>query len=209
MDERHAGRILAFLITMESPSTLIEQPALEGAAGTQAHTEAPEQGILGTFGVDGQLFLAQLLNFAIVIFVLSRWVFKPLIKTMDERRQKIEKGLQQASDAERALGDARKTEASIISEARNQAKDIVDEAKEHGEREKQTRIQKSNEIISQQLQESKEQVVLMNEAAKKDVMQEAADLVATVTEKIAPGILDEKKHRKLILQAIEELEQHG
>lgn len=195
---------------MASPSPITESVATEGVTETQAHTEAPEQGILGTFGIDGQLFLAQLFNFAIVIFVLSRWVFKPLIKTMDERRQKIEKGIRHAKEAEEALGSARQTESAIILEARTHAKDIVDEAKDRGEREKQVRIEKSNEIIAQQLQESKAQAALMHDASRKEVMREAAALVMAVTEKVAPGMMDEKKHRHLITAAIEELEQsHG
>lgn len=202
---------------MASPSPLTESSAteIEGdvhaeTVATASHTEVPEQGILGTFGINGQLFLAQLINFAIVVFVLSKWVFKPLISAMDERRQKIEKGLKQAKEAEDALGNARQTESHIIMDARSQAKDIVDEAKDRGEREKQMRIEKSNEIIAQQLQESKAQAMLMQESSKREVMREAAELVSAVTEKIAPGILDEKKHRHLIDRAIEDLEQsHG
>ena len=179
-------------------------------AATEAATEAAPTGLLGTFGINIQLFLAQLLNFAIVVFVLSKWVFKPLMKKMDERRGIVEEGLRKASEAEEALRGAKASEEQIIKEARDQSKEIVDEGKARGEYEKQTRIQKSTEIIAQQLKESKEQALRIIDEERALAKSELANLIGTATEKVTKKAIDTKSHRALIDEAISELEQlHG
>lgn len=172
--------------------------------------ETAETGLLGTFGIDLKLFLAQLINFSIVIFVLSKWVFKPLVKTMDQRKQIVEKGLNDAKSAEEALRLAKESESLIIKEARSQAKILIDEGKERGEYEKQARIQKSNEIIAQQLKDSKEQAVRIVEEERAQARNELASLIGEATEKISRKTIDAGAHRTLIDRAISDLEkQHG
>jgi F-type H+-transporting ATPase subunit b len=180
------------------------------AATEAATTEAAPSGLLGAFGINLPLFLAQLLNFAIVIFVLGKWVFKPLIRKMDERREIVEQGLQKASEAEAALKEAKHTEELILREARDQANEIVDEGKTRGEYEKQARIQKSTEIISQQLKDSKEQALQTIEEERLRAKSELATLIGAAAEQVTKKVIDTKAHRKLIDEAITELEHaHG
>lgn len=180
------------------------------AASEAAVHETAEGGLLGTFGINLQLFLAQLLNFAIVVFVLSKWVFKPLMKKMEERRGIVEEGLKKAEQAEQALIGAKEAETSIVKEAREHAKEIVDEARERGEHEKQQRIQKSTEIIAQQLKESKQQASQMVDEERAHAKAELAGLIGLATEKISKKAIDTKTHRALIDEAINDLERiHG
>lgn len=180
------------------------------AASEAAAHEATGNGLLGTFGIDVKLFLAQLLNFAIVVFVLSKWVFKPLMKKMEERKSIVEDGLRKAEQAEEALRGAKESEAQIIKEARIQAKDLIDDGKNRGDFEKQSRIQKSSEIIAQQLMESKQQAVSMIEEERAMARTQLAELIGAATEKVSKKAIDAKTHRKLIDEAIAELEHaHG
>src|SRR3990167_360095 len=68
---------------------------------TQLAAEAAKTDVLGTLGINWKLFMAQLVNVGIVIFVLSKWVFKPLVKLMDDRVKKIDDGLAHAKEAVR------------------------------------------------------------------------------------------------------------
>src|SRR5262245_33785531 len=75
---------------------------------TAAHAEDSHEaaGPLGALGVEWNLFAAQLLNFAIVFYVMHRFVYKPLLKLLDERTAKIEQGLADADAAAGAKKDA-------------------------------------------------------------------------------------------------------
>src|SRR5688572_18416447 len=58
-------------------------------------------GFVGKFGLDLRLLIAQLVNFAVVLFVLSRFVFRPLLATMQKRSERIAKGLEDADSAQK------------------------------------------------------------------------------------------------------------
>ncbi|MDR0351237.1 MAG: F0F1 ATP synthase subunit B [Puniceicoccales bacterium] len=96
--------------------------------------------IFGKFGIDWHLLLIQGVNFLCVVFVLYRFAFRPVLRTMDARRSEIESGLKYASDMKAELEnlnsqrekmiDKAKTEASeIIGNAQQQAKVYVDQQK--------------------------------------------------------------------------------
>ncbi|MBL8031980.1 MAG: hypothetical protein JNK33_06710, partial [Candidatus Doudnabacteria bacterium] len=51
---------------------------------------------LGSLGLNAKLFIAQLVNFSIIFFVLWRWVFKPITRHLQERTTRIEQSLQDA-----------------------------------------------------------------------------------------------------------------
>jgi F-type H+-transporting ATPase subunit b len=179
-------------------------------AATEAAAHEAESGLLGTFGLDWKLFLAQLVNFAVVIFALTTWVYKPLIKTMDERKKKIEEGVKNAASAEAKLGKAKETESKILKEARAQAQQIVVESKEKGDAEKQRRVDASKGIVEAQLAESKERLLREAEDARSKVTKDISALVLAAAEKVTNANLDDKEHRRLIDESIKELERsHG
>jgi F-type H+-transporting ATPase subunit b len=167
---------------------------------------APTQGILGTFGIKPSLFIAQLINFAIVLFILKKWVFTPLLKTMDERRRVIDEGLKHSEEAEKIHAQAKEDENRILRDARVQGQEIVEQLKEQGEKEKQLRILTSNEIIARQLKEAKELAVAEAEEEKNRVRTSAVDLIMAGIERVAGSAIDPKQHGALIDEAIEGFE---
>ncbi len=93
--------------------------------------------IVGDFGLSWPFFLAQVLNFTIVAFVLWRFAFKPVLATLDERQKKIAAGLQYADDMkakleaiqQESVASAKRSQADaskVIDEARKAAKDFLD-----------------------------------------------------------------------------------
>jgi F-type H+-transporting ATPase subunit b len=81
--------------------------------------------ILGKIGFDWQVALANLVNFLIIFFVLKKFAFKPIGKIIKERQEKIQKGLDDAKQAESALSVANSTKEEIIKEAKDEARKIV------------------------------------------------------------------------------------
>lgn len=81
--------------------------------------------ILGKVGFDWQVALANFVNFLIIFFVLKKFAFGPIGKVIEERRNKIEKGLTDAKEAELALNTANVKKKEIIRNAREEAKNII------------------------------------------------------------------------------------
>ena len=58
------------------------------------------------FGIDWKLLLAQAVNFGVLFVALTYFLYKPVLKTLDERKQKVAKGVTDAEAAEKMLAEA-------------------------------------------------------------------------------------------------------
>lgn len=84
-------------------------------------------------GINPIFLLSQIANFAVLAFLLQRFAYKPLLRMFDERRQRIEKGLEDARLAEEARANAESERQQILDQARAEAQGIVAEANQRGE----------------------------------------------------------------------------
>lgn len=100
--------------------------------------------LLDAFGIDWKLFLAQAVNFGIVLLVLWHFLYKPVMKTLDERAKKIAQGVEDAEKASEKLAGADTEAAGIVSKADSEASEIVAHARSAGNEEK-SRIVKDAE----------------------------------------------------------------
>lgn len=158
-----------------------------------------EVGLLGQLGIDWKLLLSQVVNFAILLFVLQRFVYKPLLVVIRKRNEKIQQGLEKAAEA-----DVRLKEVDVI-------------AKKHLQKADQESVQiiKDTEIRAKQLEESmakkaeeKHQGLLMQaklsyqrqqEEANQNVLREASELVKRIfmkTVELDPKHIDEMLIKK-------------
>ena len=140
--------------------------------------------IMKSFGISGPLILAQVINFAIVAFVLWKFAFKPVIVTLDERQKKIASGLQYADEMKAKLEATQQETAAIMRKAQADAAKVVDDArksaKEYLDRQMQESVAKAN-AVAQQAQQA---IELEHKKMLADARQEIARLVVTTTERV-------------------------
>lgn len=102
------------------------------------------ESLLVAFGIDGKLLLAQLVNFGVLFVVLTWLLYKPVMKTLDERALKIKQGVEDAEEAGRKLATADTDAAAVVKTASVEAEGIVASARDAAGLEK-ARIQKEAE----------------------------------------------------------------
>jgi len=171
---------------------------------TIEHAEAAS-GPAAAFGLNGGLFLAQLINFAIVLFVLQRWVFKPLMKTMDERKRKITDGLKDAAEAKEKLQAAETERDALVSGAHVVARDMLEKAKGRADEEYEKRLRETQSAIENRLKEAEARTARETDEARRAAMRDVAELVTAATDKVTGKAIDASAHRALIAEAIAEL----
>ncbi|MDR1457956.1 MAG: F0F1 ATP synthase subunit B [Puniceicoccales bacterium] len=143
--------------------------------------------IFGKFGIDWHLLLIQGVNFLCVVFVLYRFAFRPVLKTMDARRAEIESGLKYASDMKLELENLNSQRQNMIDGARTEAAEIIftaqQQAKIYGEQQKaemaatvESMFAKAKDEIS-----AERDTVLKN--TKNELKYLVVDLAAKVLEK--------------------------
>ncbi len=168
-----------------------------------AATEHASSGdIFTSLGIDGQMLLFQVVAFLILVFVLSKWVFPPLMKAVDARQEAIEAGAKAAEEAEKKAVEAEEQVKKALKEARDEAKEIVATAKDEAtamvadsEAKAKTRADKIVKDAHDQLEKD---VI----AARKALHNDTVELVALATEKVVGKTVTESVDKKIIADAV-------
>lgn len=155
-------------------------------------------GIVGTLGLKPDVFIAQIVNFLIILFVLWKWAYKPLLKIMDERQKKIAKGLEDAATAERKLAEIEKEHAAALQTARAEAAGVIKEATERGEKKREEMMTKAREEISKLISEARRNIADERTAATEELKKEIGALVVSTAELVLKEKIDSKKDAALM-----------
>lgn len=126
--------------------------------------------LLSQLGIDPKLLLAQGVNFIILLIVLTKFVYKPLMKMVEERRQKIELGIKGGERAEQIIKEAEKAGQEKVKEADVRAVGIVSEAERSAVRRAQEIALQADKKAQQALHEA----MLLAERKEKEEMEKVA-----------------------------------
>lgn len=170
----------------------------EPAEAAAEHTP----GLFEALGINVTLFIEQGIAFLILVFILAKFVYPILIKTIDDRRAAIEAGLQEAKESQEALEKAEASAGELLEQARKDADDIM--ARTHQEAasmvaEAESKAkQRAEQIVADARQQLTIDVAKAREALKKDTV----ELVALATERIIGDKLDGQKDADLVKKAL-------
>lgn len=193
--------------TTHEETTLVPEGAeVVTTAQAQEHTaEGGLAGVAGTFGVRGDLFAAQLINFLIVLVVLWRFAYKPIMKKLEEREHKIAESVKNAEDIAKRLQDADAEHARLLIAARAEAQAIVEKAIADTEGRKNEMIEAAKREVERVIQKGKQQLeeerAAMLIAARRDL----ADIAVKAAAKILTEGLNEKKSQSMAEEMIRKL----
>ena len=154
--------------------------------------------VLGTLGIDWKLFIAQLINFGIVLFIFWKWVVKPLGSTLTKRQERIEEGLK---NADRMIGEKKKFEewkTSEMKKVRNEADHILRTTTDTANQIKQETIVDAQKQATKMMEQAKASMESEKNQTMKEIKQEISTLVVAASEKILRSKLDPKKDQELI-----------
>lgn len=154
--------------------------------------------LVSTFHLDLKLFIAQTVNFAIVLGVLYFFAFKPIAKMMAERSQKIEKSLADAKEIEDRLQEAETEKKTIITEAKKAATEILVAADLQGVKRQEEMIKKAKEDIEKIISSEKGKLAAEKAETLKELKAETASLIALTVEKLLKEKMDGAKDQELI-----------
>lgn len=177
--------------------------ATEAAAETAS--EAAKGNVLETLGINWKLFIAQLINFSIVLFIFWKWVVKPLGSTLTKRQEKIEEGLKNADrmTEEKTKFDEWKT--NEMKKVRVEADTIIRTTTDTAGKIKQETIIEAQNQATMMIEQAKATIESEKEKMLKEVKQEVATLVVAASEKILKEKLDPKKDQELINESIKNI----
>jgi F-type H+-transporting ATPase subunit b len=187
---------------VNTAATHVEE-AVESAAAEHA-TE--DTGVIGLFGLNWKLFLAQLVNFAIILFILWKFVFNPVIKGMQDRTKKIEDSLNDSDRIEKEKAEFETWKQREMNKARGEAGAIISEAKNTAEATRQKILDQSKQEQTELIEKTKQQLESEKQKVINEAKSEIANLVVMSTEKLLKAKLDSKADAKLIAESLKGIE---
>jgi F-type H+-transporting ATPase subunit b len=156
--------------------------------------------LLKAVGFEPTKFIFTIVNFLIVFFILKKFLFGSIIQTLEERKVKISKGLDQAELAEKQLSLAKEEAEKIINEAKVHAEKMKKDFEELGKNIIAEAKKESAEMIAQ----SRQKIIDEQERNKKEMLAKVIDFVTISTKKVF-SILNEaatEKQQRLLVEKV-------
>ena len=162
-------------------------------------------GLLQDLGVDGPKLIAQLINFAIVLFVLWRFAYKPVFEMLETRRKTIAESMDNAEKIKTELTETQAERDKVLAEANQKAQEMIADAKEAakqvGEAEGQKAVKQAEEII----RKARAATEADRDSMMAELKAEIGRLVVDTTAKVSGKVLTSDDHQRLIDETNKEL----
>ncbi|HZC28586.1 MAG TPA: F0F1 ATP synthase subunit B, partial [Gaiellaceae bacterium] len=144
------------------------------------------------------LMIWTIVFFGLVFFILKRYAFGPIQRTIDERRQKIEQSIEEADEARNEARRLLEEHRQLIGQARGQAEEILADARKVADAQRE-RVREETEADRQRrLEETRRQIEAETQRALDAIRREVAELTLEATAKVTGKVLDRDDHRRLI-----------
>ena len=152
------------------------------------------------------LMIWTLICFGITFFVLRKWIFGPVQKAIDNRRERIRQAIEEADNARAEARKLLEEHRAMLQSARGDAEQILAEARRVAESQRE-RMKEELEVERQRrLEDTTKQIEAETRRALEQIRAEVADLTLIATSKVTGKVLTDDDHRRLIDDAISELD---
>ena len=164
---------------------------------------------IDALGFNIPAMLAQLINFGILLLVFSVSLYKPLLKVLDERKQRIQEGLEASEESKRQLSQTEQEVAKELAKAREQGQTLIGEAQQMSQRIQNEARDTARAEAEQMLERARNEIALERDAAIAELRREFADLTITAAERVISQSLDKDQHKRLIDEVLAQAPSSG
>jgi len=147
----------------------------------------------------------QVINFLLLLYLLNRFLFKPLLARMDERSAKIEKGLEDAETAARDRELARAEREAAVSEARKEAAEMLARANKIAEDTRNEILTDARTEAEKVTQRAREEINAEKEKAMSELRSQVADLALDAAAKLVRSDMNATTQRRLVEEFLAEV----
>lgn len=162
--------------------------------------------IIKDFGVNPVLLIAQIVNFLIILYILKRFMYKPVLDVLKKREEQIRNGLKNGELGEKKLLDAGEKERHILTKAQEKAEKILNDAKTEAAEVKTLAEESAKRESEKILMLARETIAQEEKAAEERLTRKIGQIAVTLLEKSLTGIFGEKEQKIILEKATAVLE---
>jgi F-type H+-transporting ATPase subunit b len=157
-------------------------------------------------GIEPNLLLAQIVNFLIIFFVLSKLLYKPILGMLEKRKKEIAAGLELTEKMREEEEKLNVRKEKVFEEARKEARNIVEAGKKEADAQGKEIIEAAHVTAQGVVTKGKEDVVALRASMEKDVRHAAVDIAQAMTKQLLSQVMSAADQHKLIQKHLKELE---
>jgi F-type H+-transporting ATPase subunit b len=161
--------------------------------------------ILNNFGIKPVLLVAQIVNFLIILYIIKKFLLKPILEVLDKRKLSIKEGLKQAEDSKILLEKTSIHEKEILKQAREESKKLLEETKKQRDQIIRDAENSAKQQAQKILEDAKKQIYFEAKEAQKELSMQISGLTVEFLQKSASQIFTKADQENVIKNALEKL----
>ncbi len=163
--------------------------------------------ILGQLGIDGRILVAQLVNFAILLFLLHRFLYNPIVGILQKRTETIEKSIADARALEERMKASELMQQQMMEKTRAEASEIIEQAMKLAEQKRTSALKKAKEDVQQIVVDAREKINIEKEQMLLEAREQFAELVVTAAKSVLTEGSDKHITPELVKKVLAKVKQ--
>lgn len=161
---------------------------------------------IDTLGLDWRLLLAQIVNFFILLWILKRFAYGPVIAALEKRRDRIAQAEKNAQRIEENRKKSEEDREQVLKQARTEAQRIVTQSEAQGKKLQEQLTASAKKDVERIVSDAHAEIAQAKEKMLIDARREVAGMVLAASAKVLEREIDEKENAALIDAALDELQ---
>lgn len=157
--------------------------------------------LIAKLGIDAKILIAQIVNFVILLFVLGKFVYGPVVEKLEQRRGMIAKSAHDAKKSEELLKEIEQTRLDMIAQTKKVTLEMIEQAAKTAEETKNSIVESARQETQQIHEQSKLTLAREKEKMLKEASEELGRLVVSAAEKIIEREFSPEDQKRLIASA--------
>jgi len=158
--------------------------------------------------LDPGLFVWTILTFLLLVFVLAKFAWKPLLKMLQDREEMVRSSIEDAEKAKSELERLNEESEAIMAKARSEAQSILADGKAAAEKVKDDIIAKSKEQANKIREDAGNQIQVEKDKAISEIKKEVVNLTLSVAEKLIQKNLSDADNKSLIEESLKKMQSY-
>ncbi len=150
--------------------------------------------------------LVQFINFFLLVAILAKFAYKPLLKVMQDRQERIAQDLEGAQEARLQAQELEKSYKEQLANARVEAQKIIEKAMKQADEEGKAQLEEVRAQIAKEKAQAKEEIIMERERAMRQMRKEVVSLSVALAGKVVEKNMDSDANARLVNDAIEKLD---
>ena len=163
-----------------------------------AFAQEEDEGGIAALGFSLPALISNLINFAILLIVLRLFLYKPVLRLLDERKRRIQEGLERAEQAASQASASEMEAREAVERAQQEAREFVQQAQEAAAQLRAQLEERARADAERIVARAQEEVRVERDQAIAQLRREFADLTITAAERVTRQSLDRAAHQRLI-----------